>query len=88
MREITSWILVLGLTAICLPAAAQPSEPMNPAAPQMVPKKPAAANPLQQDKKDQVGKPVPRSEESLRPAIGPRTTQGLAQDAITRSNGQ
>ena len=26
--------------------------------------------------------------ESGRPAIGPRTTQGLAEDAITRSNGR
>jgi hypothetical protein len=34
------------------------------------------------DKNAPAGKPAP---ESLRPPIGPRTTQGLAEDAITRS---
>ena len=85
MRKIAGIILLLGVTAAGLPAAAQPSEPMNPAAPQTAPRKPSGADVAAQAKnKDQAGKPVPRSEETLRQPIGPRTTQGLAQDAITR----
>jgi len=65
-----------------MPAPANNSSVTAPAAPGMAQKRQAEAR----DKELQERSTPPR--ESDRPAIGPRTTQGLAQDAITRSNGR
>jgi hypothetical protein len=76
--------IALGLVISATPVAAQADRSAaQKAAESTQPKKdPAKASPP--EKPEQNARPNMATQESLRPPIGPRTTQGLAEDAISR----
>jgi len=93
-KFLTIGLVALGLVVAATAAAfaqaanAPPAPPLatdqaaaNPTPPAMAQKRQAEA----QDKQVQQRNAQNRARDAARPAIGPSTTQGLAQDAITRS---
>ena len=80
-------IMVLSVSLACSTAAfaqAANGPPISLATQQSAPEA-AQKRPAEAQAKD-LQERTARSRETDRPAIGPATTQGLAQDAITRSN--
>jgi hypothetical protein len=81
-------ILAVGFSVACCTAAFAQAENLPPA-PIVTNPAPPAAQKRQAEVRDQQlqRRNNPRAaRDPARPAIGPSTTQGLAQDAITRSN--
>jgi hypothetical protein len=78
----------LGLVISATPVAAQPNRPAPQAAADSAPpqKDQAQKDPAKALSPEKPEKRVQPGQESLRPPIGPRTTQGLAEDAISRGN--